>query len=542
MWGKPKAWRGNIMTTPTPTPTSPQELYQLIKDQELDLPSLDPRATVVIGTLDGATGVFDWAIPLSEDPPQTPASLSPDIAPPNGPPPPFRPGYYRYTCPASVLVTLRFQIINRSGEFVVSGFGQVVTAPAGQDYADLVLQTILAPGQNNVSCFIQYGTGSVGSFQAPFVILQLPVAAVGAFTIPALPVSVVYAPPQAAAGSASKFSSSYTETSSLTRAITTSVSSTNSTKAATNYTPSTFITTANSAITSLFSIGSAIGQATGDSIAAAAPYVKGATAGLSLIAQNINNTTVSENTGITVTSSSKVTVSLVEETVVSTFPGPALGPGEGDVFYYLYNVLVAWLAVNGELGLLVLASGSQTPAQFTAQDLRVGDSDLAPAVVNGLLALDPFNAKVPYPLLGNQLYYYMPANRFALYESLKLGPATGGQKVLIYTLTQENLQTSIQTQTTITDFKPGFLESVFGDNQTTESTLTTSYSVTDDTTVGDSTEAQFIYTVAPTDPTYDVDVWYDLLFGTYAFVVPGQETQAPAFALGPPPVRTHPVQ
>jgi hypothetical protein len=541
--------------TSAPTASTPQELYQIIKAAEPNTPSLNPRSTVVIGTLDQSADVFNWAIPYYEPSP-TLAALSPRIENPVGPQSPFHPappGSYYLASPGSILVTLRFQVVNRSGEFSVGGFGQAVSAPADQSYVDLVLEEILSPGHNTVSCLLQYGTaGDTRSFSAAFVILQLPVAAAGAFTIPVLPLSIVYAPPQPATStSASKFTTSYQWTTTSARAVTTSVSSTTSAKTATNYTAPTLLTAISTTITELTTISGLIGgggsatpvapvaavasastsapPSSTSSPSGASTYITGITALLNLISQNINSNTVSGQSGLQVTSSNKMTITNTYQQTSTTVPGLGRGPGDGDIFIWIYDVLVAWLAVNGELGICVLDYQGETLA--TAQDLRAGNTGLDTAIVNELLQLDPFTQGRVDAVTGN-LSYYLSPERFMpnsqppdiqLYDN---APDAG---FIQYTITEEDTQASIQTQTTIKDFKPGFLESVFGDNETTEGTVTTSYSTTDDTTVGSTIQDQYNFQVAQGDPPYLVDVWYDRLFGTIAFVVTGQETQQPVF-------------
>jgi excinuclease ABC subunit C len=80
------------------------------------------------------------------------------------------------------------------------------------------------------------------------MILRPPVLGVGAFTIPALPITLIYAPPQ---GKQNKNTASYTDTFTLTRALTSSMTYSKNTKTIQAYTAGDILSKIESAISSV---------------------------------------------------------------------------------------------------------------------------------------------------------------------------------------------------------------------------------------------------------------------------------------------------
>jgi hypothetical protein len=499
-------------------PYDPQRAYQQIKDIEALCPLLAPRATVVIGTYNAAarTNKFSWAIPLLSYPPGAIRFL------PIGPPPPPPPALqYRTANPQSILVTLRFEVVNLQKTLYISGLGAAGSASPGQPFVDLVLGANLLPGANLVSCDLVYGTVPQPSLE--FVILQPPFGGAGAFTIPALPVGIIYAPPQPPAGSLSQYYSQFTESSSQSRSITSSVSTTNSTKTATAYTVPNFITQIASAIVSISSIASSIAAIVGAGAGGAATvsnWVKGISSFLNLLSGILNQTTTSTQTGLQITTTNQTTVTATETAATQTVPGPGQGPGEGDIFIILQNVRAVWIAVNGALSITVLGYDGQL--EITADTLRAGTPLLDPDTAKALLQLDPFTGGAPYNLDPKRFEVAsFPSSPLTL--DAQKGALAGSYNVQ-YSVSEVDTTTSVQTQTTISDYKSGWLEALFGDNESVENTVTTAYTTTDSTTVGQSVSDQFYYKTA-TGEQYSVNFWYDRLFGTRAFSVPGQTRQ-----------------
>lgn len=488
-------------------PYTPEEAYQQLKSLEPSSPLLGPRETIIVGTFDANTGTFEWAVPLRTF----------NLPPLRVEPSPVHPILLSYTGrfvnPNSIFVILRFKIANPHGVLGVRTDTELqAVAPAGQDYLDLNLDNSLQPGLNQIGCTL---FGPIPDVTIEVDVLAPPTIAAGAFTIEVLPLSLLYAPPQPAPGSASKITSKLTTSSSLSRSIETSVGQTNNSKTATAYTQTDFLGKIASALSDINTfIETAVEAASGGSGASGgSPLLKEVSAFLNLVSSIVGDTTESTSSEYGATNSTKSTVTMTVDDTLQTWPG--LGPGVGDLFVYLYNVRAVWMAYNGSLGIHVLGDAGQ--AHYSAQDLQNGVAPLGATTCQALLQLDPFVSKPPY---------YLDPSRFVpsdVQPQLMYGPEQNGSYQISYEITQEDKTTQVQTTTTITDYKPGWLTALFGDNQTVENTMITTYTTTDDTTVGMKVSESLDVSIPPGSPTYTVDVWYDRLFGDIAFVRPGDE-------------------
>jgi hypothetical protein len=527
-------------------PITGQDAYQQIKNIEPDWPLLEPRAIVVVGTINQTTRQFTSAVPLHTwewvfDPPvDPPPAVRPNL--PNNPVHPLPPFKVYKTAAVvnanSVFLTLRFEIAERNGNFKVECGDRSGVAAPEQNYVDVDLSGGVTPGLNFLDCnFLVNGvplplsgpaTNAIMDGNLQVAVLQACSIAAGGFIMSALPVQIVYAPPQVVASDTTGyFYSQLTTLSTTSRSITTSVSSTNSTKTSTAYTLPDFITKIASAISEVSSIAQIFADPSNGGNGKAPSWAKPLSDFLNLFSGILGQTTQTDVPGYTSTNTTKATVTVTDTSQAATFPGPGLGPGVGDLFIFLKNVRVLWVASDGALGLTFV--GCDGEQQYTVQDLQNGKSGLDAATVQALLSLDPFVGQPPYFLSPQRfLVPDQPPNGQETF-----GPGEQGSVATTYTITDEDMQTSVQTNTLITDYKPSWLAALFGDNETTENTLTTSYTTSDDTTVGETITDTVYYKLPPTDPnSYAIDFWYDLLFGNMAYVTHGQETQtAPVPAL-----------
>ena len=183
------------MSTPTTTLT-PEQLYQLIKEYEAEIPIPAPFVTVQVGTFDAAAGRSPAlqrrsSSATGRSPGTTfrrPASRDPSTSPIRS----TRRGRETVTrVPAPVVpvapVLLQFNVTNFTGPWSVTVDGYTTNAAAGQASVSVNAWDITAHNWT-----LQAGAGGHQdrlSSSAP----EHPAA--GGFTIPLLPVAIVYAPP-----------------------------------------------------------------------------------------------------------------------------------------------------------------------------------------------------------------------------------------------------------------------------------------------------------------------------------------------------------
>lgn len=112
---------------------------------------------------------------------------------------------------------------------------------------------------------------------------------------------------------------------------------------------------------------------------------------------------------------------------------------------------------------------------------------------------------------------FLPAN-----PPGRSGSSTGPQGDIVavtFETTTENKQVNTNAQTTITDAKPGWLAVLFGaDNTETTSTSTLTNTVTTDDKSDDKLTSTITFVSEDLNDPYDVKIFYDCTFGTYAIV------------------------
>ncbi len=413
------------------------------------------------------------------------------------------------------------------------------------------------------------------------MILRPPVLGVGAFTIPALPITLIYAPPQ---GKQNKNTASYTDTFTLTRALTSSMTYSKNTKTIQAYTAADILSKIESAISSVATLVAAVARVAPSSagvgrsaLAGNVAAISGSRASAGTVnvggssaagdsgsgsssgggsgsgdnGDGIDTKTVSAELGLlktiltavgdttTTTDSTTLTVEN-DHTITMTYSNTdmfgsaaGLGPGLGDRFVYMSNVRVVWMALNGEVGIHVLGfeSVNAIAAEALLDDqhsLTVGgaatNTNLDAASLNFLLALDPFTVhrsviSVLQPaLIGPPRFVpASPAERKGEGTS-----AAGDQFSSSYEITTEDKQVTTQVQSKVTEVKPGWLDVVFGAPNVDETdTLTFTVSQTTDTKTDEKITNSATFFSQGADDPYDVLIFYDRLFGTMAFAEKG---------------------
>ncbi len=382
-----------------------------------------------------------------------------------------------------------------------------------------------------------------------FFILRPPAVGMGAFTIPALPMTIVYAPPQ---GKMAMNTVDYSDTATVTRTVSSSITSSNDTKTVKAYSAADLVGKVASAITTVAAVvgtGGA-GAAGGASVAGALSELGTALFGA---AKDANDSTADATTQIsselslvsgilgavdssTPTNSGTVTVendhslTLTVSNMSQYSSKTALGPGVGDRIVYMLNVKVVWMAVNGDVGIHIL--GFDKIGANAVQDLLQEEQSLAnggqpileldAAAIKALLHLDPLAAAsrtvvahIGPPLIG--LPRFVPAD-----PPGRTGTGTGPDGDIFqasFDSSTNDKQTTTSTQTTITDAKPGWVSVLFGaDNLETTSTATFTNSSSTDSQMDDKITSTITLFSEGLDDKYDVKIFYDCTFGTYLVV------------------------
>ena len=191
---------------------SANEVYDLIKKLEPEFSPPAPYVTVDVGTLDAATGAFQGLTTTVEHDPE-PIEHGPKDHPHNPAPHFVGDSWISVTVSAAwrqtittvpaphvplAPILLRFSIVNATTTWSVTAHGTTVSAPPTQS-------TILVDVWDAAVIGWSIVTGGVSSQDS--LRLQRPAgalpAALGAFTVPVLPVSIIYAPPADSLGGSS---------------------------------------------------------------------------------------------------------------------------------------------------------------------------------------------------------------------------------------------------------------------------------------------------------------------------------------------------
>lgn len=438
------------------------DVYANLRAGENLLPLPPPQATVDMGTLDCATGTFSGLVstvslfngkPIKTPPMRTINGINAELS-------------FNATCtPVSVTVG-----------------GVTVTSNTTNVRFNAGIAT-------RVDWSLRAGTASY----ADAIQLSRPTAfGAGAFTLTVLPISVVYEPPMNLALTNRATQQFREEMTTIT-----TVSSGSST-ATTRPTWGTM------------QVAGTVLQR----LASGAPTnVAGVWAQTALAL--IGSTDGSTTTGTTVNSDSTLGLSQVTQAQFTT--NARLGPGRGDLVVFYKNARVMWVMEQGRVSLALLDHGPL--ASITVEALK---SDLlsvqagGAAVVTGLdatslqglLSLDP---SVQLTAKGS-LSSTLPA-RF-MRESDVLLNGTSYSSSLSHTVTSAEKTSTTNVRTSVTNNHPGWLSLVgIGfDASSTTTTLTMGTSRTD--LVSSTVSATFDLSAAANE-SYQVQVFYDSVFGTF---------------------------
>ncbi len=325
----------------------------------------------------------------------------------------------------------------------------------------------------------------------------------GAFTVAALPISIVYEPPMNAARTNSATIGFRQEMTTITT-ISRGASSSQAPKWAT-------------------------GIVMRDILDRLSKHWKPAAAvktALSVSKTLLGNVDTTTTTGTTVNSDSTLGLTQVSAQNITT--NAKLGPGRGDLIVFYKDARVLWGMEDGEVTLTLIDHGPL--AMLTIDTLK---NDLAavqagqPAPVSGLDAptLESLIKLDPSASLGGSKAMHLgltalgggaalPTSRFTKNTTLLLSGSSFNNSVS-HTVTQTDKQSRLETTTTVKNCHPGWL-SVIGVGQTKAGTFTSSVSLgSSRTDVVSSTVSAGFSLAAAAGESYSVEVYYDNIFGSF---------------------------
>lgn len=481
------------------TATDTDTLYNLIKSYEDQFPIPAPYVTVNVGTLNAASGTFTGLTThVTTDP--EPVEHTANQHPVNPPPKFVGETYVSININAQwkrtstiepapkvalAPVKLQFNVTGTTAPWSVTVNGVTATASAGQQSVSVDIWDSQSATWN-----IQAGAQSHHDslrIQRPVGLLGV---GVGAFTIPVLPISIIYAPPKDSAGrSTATYSEGDTYGTSFETTFGTDTSSTSATMQ-TSYAAPSFIGNM------LSQLGTALGLA-GTGAAGAAKAV-------STIASEFGKVTSTETTDNSETTDDKLTFT---ETTSNGFGTTAAagGPGSGDVIVFARGIQMMWVSFGDELRLVPIGFDT-VEVSVSALRNNPAQSQIKPADLDFLLSFDPLAAGGPDADL--------PANRFQFQQHIEYG---GGAVFTGSLSVTRGSSTTVTDKTVTTDtsqWDAGPLFQLIGLGGKTSTSITSSSA--SGTNVSNTIGASFNLQSGPTD-YFVINIYYDTVFGTFAF-------------------------
>lgn len=455
------------------------ELFNLIRGEEANFPFPVPSKTVTVGIFDAATGRFEYSVPTYEEEFENPL--------PGKPPKVFEGG--KINAIGAIEVILRFQIKNRSGQVTLS----IPGLPAVRTSTDSVTVSVGTVG--SVKFTISSGARKFTS-QLPLEITHFVVGA-GVFELPAFPLAIIYAPPQ---DQSQKNVSRWTVNKSTGNTSSMSVSDTKNTSRP--VTPEFDNVNLIAKEMKAVAEGLDLLNEAFDNKA-----VKVISKGLKIIAGGLGSSSATATEGLTFNSDHSVTLSISNEQTIATNPASG-GPGSGDLIHYLKNVKLVWFTTRvGRIRVSIIGHDGigVTSVGFLKNG---GQTDLDSATVAEFLKLDPFVAGGPSAVL--------PPDRFVYLDTIDLN---GGEISLTecHSVTETESKETINTRTHIQKNQPGFLKFLglgVTDDKSTETIIKHSSAVRSEETRKICNRIELF---ARPDERYSVEVYCDVIFGTFAY-------------------------
>jgi len=456
-------------------------IYDTIKAQEVNFPLPRSTETITVGTLNAQTGVFHYSVPIYHQ--------GVAVAPTLGVGGSTKPEHERFTggrvdTVNVFAVILRFQVTGRQGNFTVSVQGHSTIQVA----ADVVEVNV---GAATSAIFSLTCNGQTFHPELPLKITRH-IAATGAITIPALPVTIIYAPP---VDQQRKNVASWTGTDLTGNTTSVSFSEEHST---TVPAPSPFEPWLE--LTSEMRVASGVLSHINNPFAQAVGVALGVISGL------LGSSTVTQGSGPPITDQTPLTVTLSSQTTVETNPEGG-GPGAADVLVFLKNAKICWFTDGGPLKLALL--GWDAVDMLTASFLHdpMALTGIDQATRDALLNLDPFVAGGPGALLFPPRYRYV-----ATFDVNATFTYT-----LSYTISNTDRAQTVRTTFGVEDDTASFLAFAnIGVTQTLKAQSIMTQKSTSEKTTATTITRQFRFFANPTE-YYTVEVYCDVIFGTFAF-------------------------
>ncbi len=365
----------------------------------------------------------------------------------------------------------------------------------------------------NSYVMVPVGTSSLVAFKITFgyrtfsstLLLRRPaVIGAGAFTIPALPITIVYDPPQ---DSQKRNYARYSETAIVGMTMSTISATTqgSSSPTTTEYQP-------------LMGLKSEMTQVSTALSKVQNPYAQAAGAALGLIAGGLGSADATQVDQVSEAREGTLVFTNKDISAIQTIEH--LGPGLGDSITVLRNARMVWLGTPGKVKLALL--GWDTKVFFKAQTLKedlqlissgaatVGPkSGLDGETIRQILALDPF-------AFGGQSPR-MPAPRFQYVESFGF-PESGicYTKSYVEETSSSDLNARVTTSTRVANYSAGYLSFAgLGVTQTGAVSQSQVYGTSKLVTQGVSLVSD-INLCAVSGDTYNITLYRDTLYNVLA--------------------------
>ena len=453
------------------------QVYDAIKAFEGRIPIPTTDATVFVGWIDGQTGAvwLDSAVDVGD---------CGVIYPPGPFPGDGRQCEYALANINAVNAHLQFGIFNQQGVSVrVEANGRVVNAPRGADSV-----TVAGGRENRVGWSVRVRSG--GNPASHFIRIERPRAAMGAFIIGVLPMSIIYEPPQPPL-SRNRNWAQYTTMSSVGSSMS--------------------VVGGSRSVTVDLEEPLTFGGAVGSLAPVADKIYEGAGGVFSAVSSGLGSMNTRKIDDVASFDGTSVSLSTTRSTTIRT--NANLGPGAGDLFFYLTNVKMAWV-YDGERVLLTMLDYDREVTE-TAATIKARVAALQRQNSNSpqllawqeLLALDPF--------VTGGAYATPRGSRFDSEPAITVNGASRTDG-LSRTLTRTDMQASARTRTVLESYHAGWMSFLgLGETRNGSKQMSVSYKATRETTVG-QTNAATMQLNARANERYTVYVWYDRVFNTWA--------------------------
>ena len=339
--------------------------------------------TVEVGTFDVSTGKFAGTV-------STPAKRVCELGPNGKPVCSIEKEELPVLVARARKVDLLFRVVNAQGTITATANGTAASAPPSAGSVVVPVTGNPAPGDTAHSRWnVKWRVASSGKSYADSLIIDRMSFGLGAFTIPVLPVAIIYDPPQ---DNLRENTETYASSVTYGTNVTLSLSSQSGFTGETSTMFSPFV--------DFYSGLKQTGQA-----ASMIPALKAVgtvlSTAASVLPQIFGTASATQQDATTQVSGSTHSLSIMTK---QSYKTARLGPGKGDVFVFYKNFHVAWLSrccvplLLTPLGADLLGSNTVGELKADLDSIRTGrrslgmHSHLDSLSIQGLLALDPFVA------------------------------------------------------------------------------------------------------------------------------------------------------